>query len=120
MKRHGFNLGLAIVSLAGASALLSACMEDSTGKRIQFDPVAWKAADTLSDTTRCDMVTDLQERVGLKGLTEVEVIAQLGQPDSHDDGSPLHYHLCPSFMDVRILELQFENGRVASTRVRDT
>lgn len=120
MRRHGFNLVLAIASLAGASTLLAACMEDSTGKRVRFDPAEWKAADTLRDTTRCDMVTDLRERVGLNGLTEAEVIARLGQPDSHDDGSPLHYHLCPSFMDVRILELQFENGRVASARLRDT
>jgi hypothetical protein len=120
MQKHGIKLGLMVASLAGASAMLASCLADSTGKNVQFDPASWKAADSLSDTTRCDMVTDLQERVGLKGLTEAEVIERLGNPDSHDDGSPMHYHLCPSFMDIRILELQFEAGRVASTRVRDT
>ena len=120
MQKHGFKRGLMVASLAGASALLASCMADSTGASVRFDPTSWKAADTLQDTTRCDMVTDLQERVGLKGLTEAEVIERLGNPDSHDDTSPMHYHLCPSFMDIRILELQFEDGRVASTRVRDT
>lgn len=120
MQKHGFKLGLIVALLAGASAMLASCMEDSTGKTALFDPTAWKAADTLRDTTRCDMVTDLQNRGGLKGLTQAEVIQRLGEPDSHDDTSLMHYHLCPSFMDIRILELQFEDGRVMSTRVRDT
>lgn len=120
MKRHIVTLALAIASLAGPTTMLAACMEDSTARRLRFDPVAWKAADTLRDTTRCDMVTDLQDRVGLNGLTEAEILDRLGEPESHDDGSPTHYHLCPSFMDIRILELQFEDGRVVNTRVRDT
>ena len=120
MQNHGFKLGLIIASLAGASAILASCMADSTGKNIPFDPASWKAADTLRDTTRCDMVTDLQSDGGLKGLTQAEVVQRLGKPDSHDDTSPMHYHLCPSAMDIRILEIQFEDGRVASTRVRDT
>lgn len=120
MQKHGFKLGLVIASLAGASAMLASCMADATGKTVPFDAASWKAADTLSDTTRCDMVTDLQSDGGLKGLTQAEVVQRLGEPDSHDDTSPLHYHLCPSFMDIRILEIQFEDGRVVSTRVRDT
>ncbi len=65
------------------------------------------------------MVDDLLERTRLKGKTRAELIALLGEPETHED--PLdHYHLCPSFMDVWILEVEWENGRVASTRIRDT
>lgn len=111
---------LVIASLAGASATLALCMADATGKNVPFDPASWKAADTLRDTTRCDMVTDLQSDGSLKGLTQVEVVQRPGEPDSHDHTSPMHYHLCPNAMDIRILEIQFEDGRVVSTRVRDT
>lgn len=81
-----------------------------------FDAQLWRAA---SGDDRCNMVDDLLERTGLKGKTRAELIALLGEPETHDD-PPDHYHLCPSFMDVWILEVEWENGRVASTRIRDT
>ena len=81
-----------------------------------FNAQLWRAA---SGHDRCNMVDDLLERIGLKGKTRAELIALLGEPETHDD-PPDHYQLCPSFMDVWILEVEWENGRIASTRIRDT
>lgn len=83
----------------------------------QFDAQQWGAG--LGDD-RCDMVDDLRQRVGLQGKSRAEVIALLGEPESHGGDPSDHYHLCPSFMDVWILEIEWENGRVAATRIRDT
>ena len=85
-------------------------------KHRRFDAQQWGLA--VGDD-RCEMVDDLRLRVGLDGKRRADVIALLGEPETH--GEPIdHYHLCPSFADVWILEIQWENGRVASTRVRDT
>lgn len=86
----------------------------------RFDAQQWELArsDVWSDV-RCDMVDDLRERVGIKGRSRDEVIALLGEPGTHGDTSDL-YDLCPSFMDFWVLEVQYEDGRVVSTLVRDT
>ncbi len=85
-----------------------------------FDAERWKSADTWGDT-RCAMIVDLLYRKGLEGRTRAEVIGLLGQPeDERGDAELGHWHLCPSFMDIWILEVRWENGRVAGAWVRDT
>ena len=85
-----------------------------------FNSAKWKAADVPDSYVRCSMVADLRHRVGLVGRTEAEIIELLGPPDAVSNGLPLYYGLCPSYMDVYVLEIEWENGRVASTFVRDT
>lgn len=107
-----------LISVVVASLAVAGCGVGSgyTQSPRPFDAQQWRAAD---GDDRCDMVDDLRDRVGLQGRNRDEVVALLGEPESHDEPSD-HYHLCPSFMDVWILEIEWENGRIASTRVRDT
>lgn len=81
-----------------------------------FSAGAWKAA---KGNDRCDMVEDLVKRVGLTGRSRDEVRLLLGEPESHGNG-PDHYDLCPSPMDVYILEVRWKNGVVTSALIRDT
>lgn len=99
------------------SMALSGCIDgmDYAKNPRRFDAQQWRLA--VGDD-RCNMVDDLRERVGLDGKSRADVIALLGEPETHGELSD--YHLCPSFMDVWILEIRWENDRVASTRVRDT
>lgn len=85
-----------------------------------FNSNQWKSADNWSDT-RCGMLADLTHRIGVVGKTQSELYALLGKPQ-HDDGDPNsgHWELCPSFMDVFILEVRWRNGRAVSAQVRDT
>lgn len=84
-----------------------------------FNSTRWKAAD---GDTRCGMIADLEHRVGVVGRTRAEIYGMLGQPENEDsDASGFdHWHLCPSFMDIYILEVRWRDNRVASARVRDT
>lgn len=84
-----------------------------------FSTHRWRSARNGSDV-RCSMVADLRHRVGLVGRTRSEVLRLLGPADQERDGLPQVYDLCPSFMDVYILEIRWENGRVADATVRDT
>ena len=85
-----------------------------------FDSRSWKAADPWADT-RCGMILDLRHRVGIVGKTRVEIIDLLGRPDDEDSERSMdHWHLCPSFMDVWILEVRWENDTAVSALVRDT
>ena len=86
-----------------------------------FDSERWKAVDSWDDEARCAMIADLEYRVGLTGRTRAEVENLLGPPGNEEpDQEPSHWHLCPSFMDIFILEIRYENGRVSDVRVRDT
>ena len=67
-----------------------------------FNSQAWKSLDRDS---RCDMVDDLMQRIGLVGKSRAEIVAMLGEPETHDN-PPDHYHLCPSSMDIWILEIR--------------
>ena len=85
-----------------------------------FNSDRWKVSD-LSGKTRCGMVADLQHRVGIVGKTRTEIEDLLGRPEHEDDPAGItHYHLCPSFMDIYILEMEWKNERVVSVDVRDT
>lgn len=85
-----------------------------------FNSDQWKSADTWSET-RCGMLADLTHRIGVVGKTQSELYDLLGKP-KHDDGDPTssHWELCPSFMDVFILEVRWRDGRAVSAQVRDT
>lgn len=110
-----------LIALTGLLLLTAGCVfqgEPSVAKHPRkFDSQLWKSAGARD--ARCDMVDDLRNRIGLIGKTRTELVALLGKPESDGQGAD-HYHLCPSFMDVWILELQWENGRVYATRIHDT
>lgn len=84
-----------------------------------FNSEGWKAAE---GNTRCGMITDLQHRVGVVGRTRAELYAMLGEPEDEDTNDPTldHWHLCPSFIDIYILEVRWSDNRVVSAWVRDT
>ena len=84
-----------------------------------FDSEGWKAAD---GDTRCAMIADLQYRVGIVGKSRTELYRLLGAPQDEDDRDLTldHWHLCPSFMDIYLLDVRRRGDRVASAWVRDT
>jgi hypothetical protein len=85
-----------------------------------FDSERWKSTDHWGDT-RCAMLTDLRARIGIEGKTRKELVELLG-PDENEsaDANLSHWHLCPSFMDVWILEVRWKNGIAQDSWVRDT
>ena len=84
-----------------------------------FDSERWKQA-TEWDYARCEMVFDLRHRIGLVGRTVADVHQMLGPTGAEVSGMPAVYVLCPSVTDYYILELEWKNGFVVSTLVRDT
>lgn len=85
-----------------------------------FDTQVWNEADTWS-YDRCGMVADLRFRIGLEGKTKQEVEALLGPDENEAEDTNLsHWHLCPSFLDIWILEVRWQSGRVSDSWVRDT
>lgn len=83
-----------------------------------FNADGWKAA---KDDTRCRMIADLRFRVGVVGKTRAQLYDLLGETEDEDSDPNLsHWHLCPSFMDIYILEVRWCNNRVANAWVRDT
>ncbi len=91
---------------------------DSTNIPQPFNSRRWKAADLWGDR-RCSMILDLQYRVGIVGKSRAEIQGLLGKPE-HDEKSTSDWHLCPSFMDIYILEVEWRNDRAISAIVRDT
>lgn len=85
-----------------------------------FDSQRWKAADTWTET-RCSMIADLTQRIGVVDKSRAELIALLGKAEDEDaDPTTSHWHLCPSFMDVYILEVRWRGDRAVTAKVRDT
>ena len=67
------------------------------------------------------MVADLQYRIGLVGKTRKQIADLLGPSEQEDTDTQFsHYHLCPSFLDIYILEIEWKNDQVRSFIVRDT
>ena len=100
-------------------AALVACGDakvDITSNPRTFDKEAWRA-DRGND--RCDMAADLIERVGLRGRTRAELVALVGEADKRDGPSDFYY-LCPSYMDIYVLEIRWRGERVAGAVIRDT
>jgi hypothetical protein len=109
------SLTTAVIALCAAT---TGCGEPNVGKHPRpFQSELWKSAG--GGDVRCDMVADLRERIGLVGKTKAQLIELLGPPSDDGQGGT-HYHLCPSFTDIWILEIRWKDGRVASTTVRDT
>jgi hypothetical protein len=85
-----------------------------------FNSEVWKSADNW-DNTRCAMLADLRTRIGIEGKTREELAELLG-PDENErtDTGLSHWHLCPSFMDIWILEVRWKNDIAEDSWVRDT
>ena len=110
----------ALIVLVGLASWTGACLDERAPGRYPrpFDSTLWKSASGIGDE-RCNMVSDLLDRVKLVGRTRSEVVALLGEPHQHGTGVD-HYELCPSLSDIWILEIRWRDGRVASTNIRDT
>jgi hypothetical protein len=86
-----------------------------------FDSESWIAGKDIGDDRRCGMLTDLTFRVGLEGKTRDELIALLGEPeDRRYEPGTSRWLLCPSFMDIWVLAVRWENGRAVEAIVHDT
>jgi hypothetical protein len=86
-----------------------------------FDTVNWKNGEGGEDVVRCGMIADLQYRVGVVGKTRAELNQLLGPADDQDTDPSLSYWLlCPSFMDIWVLEVQWKANRAEASWVRDT
>jgi hypothetical protein len=85
-----------------------------------FDAVVWKRSESV-DGARCGMLADLRFHIGLKGKSRAEVQALLGLPEDEDGLRKTSlWLLCPSFMDIWVLEVRWSNNRVVEDWVRDT
>lgn len=88
-----------------------------------FSSESWIAAsgNSLDDERRCGMLADLNYRVGIEGKTREEVLALLGEPeDRRREPTVSYWLLCPSFLDIWVLGVRWENGRAVETLVHDT
>ena len=95
-----------------------------------FNSQNWIGGRDIKDDRRCGMLADLTIRVGLEGKTRREVVALLGEPQNERyergpqsesyERNISYWLLCPSFMDVWVLDVLWENGRVVEATVRDT
>jgi hypothetical protein len=85
-----------------------------------FNSARWKASDTYNKI-RCGMILDLQFRIGVVGKTRSELSGLLGVPVNRmDDPSFSQWFLCPSFLDLYVLEVRWQDGRAVSATVHDT
>jgi len=85
-----------------------------------FDSSTWKSAD-IGAGTRCSMLLDLRLRIGVERKTRRELIALLGPDVSNGPARNFGYWLlCPSFMDVWILEVRWKDDVAVDAWVRDT
>lgn len=110
------------LTMVAALALLYGWLEggpNTSNLPRPFDSTRWKAANA---DARCGMVADLIYRIGVVGRTRGQIYEMLGQPETESNGTPGldHWHLCPSSMDVYILEVRWKDNRVAAAHVRDT
>ena len=86
-----------------------------------FDSSRWQKVEAWDDDVRCAMLADLRLRVGIEGKTRAELTELLGPPDDQrDEPTRSGWLLCPSFMDIWILEVRWQDNRVTDAWVRDT
>lgn len=89
-----------------------------------FNSEVWKAAKpetSLDDDTRCGMMTDLRMRIGIEGKTREELVALLGEPEKwRTSPKDEYWPLCPSFLDLWVLSIRWEDGRAVEAMVHDT
>lgn len=120
-NRIGCLVAAAIVALLLAAGWASVFGGPYTKTVPQFfNSTGWQRAD-LTSNTRCSMVGDLIGRVGVVGKSRAELVELLGSPEGHgNDPVVSHWHLCPSFMDVYIMEVRWSGDKAVSASVRDT
>ncbi|MCU0731280.1 MAG: hypothetical protein MUE84_06800 [Hyphomonas sp.] len=101
------------------SSSLVGCSGDSP--QLTLSPQTFTAKDWQANrgNDRYDMVQDLIERVGLRGRGRTEVLALLKAPGKRDGPSDL-YFLCPSDMDIYVLQIGWGDEKIASATIRDT
>lgn len=86
-----------------------------------FNSEQWIAGHEIRDDRRCGMIADLKARVGLEGKTREEIVVLLGEPEEFRlEPDISRWLLCPSFMDIWVLAIKWENGRVVEAFVHDT
>ena len=122
-RRQGFGC---LVAAAVAALLLAAGWASIFGGPYTrtvpqlFNSTGWKRADA-NGNTRCSMIADLMGRVGVVGKSRADLVGLLGTPEDRGaDPGVSHWYLCPSFMDVFILEVRWSGDTAISASVRDT
>lgn len=86
-----------------------------------FSAERWNAADPGVDSIRCSMITDLKYRTGIVGKTRSDLEKMLGKSESlARDPTASYWALCPSFIDIWVLRVRWENDRVIEAIVHDT
>ena len=85
-----------------------------------FNSERWKSVDGWEET-RCAMLADLRTRIGVEGKTREDLVELLGPDEKENpDASLSRWHLCPSFLDIWILEVRWKDGIAQEAWVRDT
>lgn len=114
-------LGIAIVSIP---ILWLAGGPYTTTIPRAFNSETWAAAQPSAypdDDTRCGMIADLQLRIGVEGKTRKELTALLGEPEPVAYAPTRSYWLlCPSMLDIWVLDVRWEGGRAVEASVHDT
>lgn len=89
-----------------------------------FNSSDWTAAQPSAypdDDTRCGMIADLQFRIGVEGKTRTELTALLGEPEPVAYAPTRSYWpLCPSFLDIWVLDVRWEGEKAVEASVHDT
>lgn len=86
-----------------------------------FNSESWIAGGELEDDRRCGMLADLKLRFGIEDKTRSEIVALLGEPDDRRYEPDISYWLlCPSFLDIWVLGVRWEDDRAVETIVHDT
>ena len=83
-----------------------------------FSAELWRESSGPFDKTRCSMVYDLRHRIGVVGKNRSDIEKLLGPPDL-DYSETTEYALCSSPIDIDdfMLEIRWDNGRSASSRI---
>ena len=86
-----------------------------------FNSKYWIAGKEIADDRRCGMLADLKLRVGIEGKTRNEIVALLGEPqDRRHEPNMSYWLLCPSFIDIWVLEVRWKDSRAVEAIVHDT
>ncbi|HZG45257.1 MAG TPA: hypothetical protein VEZ41_03180 [Allosphingosinicella sp.] len=122
-RSHVLGCVILVVVVVAAFLLLGAWFSGgpyTTALPRPFNSERSKAADTDGDI-RCSMIADLKYRIGVVGKSRAEIQELLGDADDRDaDPASSYWLLCPSFLDVYILEVWWDGDRAAAAQVRDT
>lgn len=114
-------MGVALAMFGGGAALALGAPYTTHMPR-PFDARAWAAAKTNFDDTRCGMIADLKYRVGIAGKSREDLGRLLGEPEilPHRDPAASYWLLCPSFLDIWVLRIDWIGDRAISSTVHDT